>query len=141
MKERKKMGKQFEEFENSVGSQFVKFGRLNMQLPLMDESALRNKKRRKLSIDERFKKFHTNNPVVYEKIVRIARELQLLGKRKVGMSLIFERLRWLDYIETKDDEPFKLSNDYRAEYSRLIMLQETDLVGVFDIRQLRREKK
>jgi hypothetical protein len=114
---------------------------LIMQLPLMDEIILGNKKRRKLSIAERFKRFHTNNPIVYEKIVKIAREVKTLGKHKIGMSLIFERLRWLDYIETKDDEPFKLSNDYRAEYSRLVMLQETDLSGVFDIRQLRREKR
>ena len=67
------------------------------------------------SIAERFDTFHRANPHIYRRIVQIARQMQARGVRKMGISLIFERLRWLHFIEVKTDEGFKLSNDFRAD--------------------------
>lgn len=92
----------------------------------------------KKSIRERFTTFHNGNPKVYREIVGIARQMKARGVQKMGISLIFERLRWLHFIEVQTDEGFKLSNDFRAEYARLIMNREPDLEGFFETRALRR---
>jgi len=90
------------------------------------------------SIHDRFTDFHVLNPSVYKAIVEIARVMQGRGIPKMGIALIFERLRWLHFIDTRGAEGFKLSNDFRAEYARLIMRQEPSLAGFFEIRELRR---
>jgi len=90
------------------------------------------------SIRARFLRFHEENPRVYAEIVEIARLMKQRGVKVMGIALIFERLRWLHFIEVLTDEPYKLSNDFRAEYSRLIMYSEEDLQGFFRTRELRR---
>ena len=110
-----------------------------VQLQLANSTdKIRNTPRR--SIAERFADFHVQNPDVYQAIVEIARVMKGRGIHKMGIALIFERLRWLHYIDTKGAEPFKLSNSFRAEYSRLIMQQEPSLAGFFEIRELRRKQ-
>jgi len=91
------------------------------------------------SIRERFLKFHEDNPAVYDEIVAIARTMRERGVKLMGIALIFERLRWLHFIEVLTEEPYKLSNDFRAEYARFIMRQEADLAGFFRTRELRRK--
>jgi len=109
-----------------------------VQLQLANSTdKIRNTPRR--SIAERFADFHIQNPDVYQAIVEIARVMKGRGIHKMGIALIFERLRWLHFIDsTKGAEPFKLSNSFRAEYARLIMQQEPSLAGFFEIRELRR---
>ena len=108
-----------------------------VQLQLANSTdKIRNTPRR--SIAERFADFHALNPDVYAAIIEIARTMKGRGINKMGISLIFERLRWLHYIDTKGAEGFKLSNDFRSEYARLIMRSERDLAGFFEIRELRR---
>ena len=90
-------------------------------------------------IAERFQIFHRDNPHIYQRIVDIAFEMRQRGVKKMGIALIFERLRWLNFIEVNNtDGGFKLSNDYRAEFARLIMQQEPGLEEFFEIRELRR---
>jgi len=90
-------------------------------------------------IAERFQIFHRDNPHIYQRIVDIAFEMRQRGVKKMGIALIFERLRWLHFIEVNNtDGGFKLSNDYRAEFARLIMQQEPGLEEFFEIRELRR---
>jgi hypothetical protein len=49
----------------------------------------------------------------------------------VGIGMLYEVLRWNYYMTTESQEEYKLSNDFRAAYSRLIMKQETGLEGIF----------
>jgi hypothetical protein len=90
------------------------------------------------SIHARFWKFHPNNPEVYNNLVRLAREFRAKGynrNRKMSISMLFEVLRWNYYIEVdQGDEEFKLSNDFRAPYARLIMAVERDLSDAFNTR-------
>ncbi len=89
-------------------------------------------------IEEQFEVFHENNPHVYEALVREGRSLLARGHRKLGISMLYERLRWQVYMETHDDEhDFKLPNNYRSYYARLIMRQEPDFEGVFALAELR----
>lgn len=85
----------------------------------------------------RFLRFHSNNPEVYNNLVRLAREFRRVShnhNRKLGIAMIYEVLRWQYFIAVDTDETFRLSNDFRAYYARLIMEQEKDLTDAFNTR-------
>lgn len=81
-----------------------------------------------------FDRFHADNPRVYEVLVRLAREwVARTGRHKLGIATLYERTRWEIALATSDPD-FKLNNNFRAYYARLIMLREPDLAGLFDLR-------
>jgi hypothetical protein len=90
-----------------------------------------------LTLDQQFEAFHTENPHVYEHLHTLA----LNAKRKgltVGIAMLFEVLRWQYLMTTTDTaSDFKLNNNYRAFYSRLLMEQEPELDGYFETRTQR----
>lgn len=88
-------------------------------------------------LEKAFWTFHENNEQVYHMLVKFAREWRRLKSgSQLGISLLFERVRWEKSLETGDDE-FKLNNNHRAFYARLIMKHNPDLDGVFRMRQQR----
>lgn len=91
------------------------------------------------SIQERFEDFHAANPRIYDLLVRFARDAKRAGRRQYGIAAIFERVRWHIYIETQRDDDFKLNNDYRSRYARMIMDREPDLAEFFELRELKTE--
>jgi hypothetical protein len=85
------------------------------------------------TIPERFQRFHAANPHVYAALVNLARAFRAKrGSRKLGIGMLYEVLRWNYYMTTDSEEEYKLSNDFRACYSRLIMEQEPDLAEIFN---------
>lgn len=92
------------------------------------------------TIQERFEQFHRLNPWVYESLVELVRDYQRRGYPAIGIGHLVEILRWLRRGKTYDPTAdFKLSNDYRSRYSRLIMEREPDLDGFITTRSLRTE--
>jgi len=88
-------------------------------------------------IDRKFLEYHSDNPQIYDSIVRYARQLKAAGRTTFGIGAIVERIRWDYAISTKPDEKgFKISNDYRSRYSRLVMINCADLRGFFKTKQL-----
>jgi len=86
------------------------------------------------SISDRFEAFHAVNPRVYVTLVRLAREwVSRTGSHKLGIATLYERTRWEIAIKTSDPD-YKLNNDFKAYYARLIMFSEPDLNGLFDLR-------
>lgn len=86
------------------------------------------------TLAERFEVFHRDNPHVYRTLVRLAREwVNTTGRRKLGISMLFERARWDLAIQTNADD-FRLNNSHRAFYARLIAAQERDLADLFELR-------
>lgn len=82
----------------------------------------------------RFEQFHADNPSVYDTLTRLAREwIVKTGRRKLGIATLFERARWEIALATNDPD-FRLNNNWRAFYARLIIRQEADLDGLFDLR-------
>jgi hypothetical protein len=82
----------------------------------------------------RFEEFHADNPRVYEVLVSLARQWVVrTGRGKLGIGALYERARWEIALATGDPD-FKLNNNYRAYYARLIMAREWDLRGLFDLR-------
>lgn len=86
------------------------------------------------TIEERWVGFHAANPHVYKLLRNMALNLKRRGFQHCGIALLWERLRWLSYIETYGLEEYKFSNSHRAFYARLIMQEEPELAGFFHIR-------
>tara|TARA_R110002110_G_scaffold415835_1_gene657195 strand:+ start:22054 stop:22386 length:333 start_codon:yes stop_codon:yes gene_type:complete len=84
---------------------------------------------------EGFWQFHRDNPGVYVRLVAMTRIMRNAGRTRIGIGMLFEVLRWEYWLSTESDEPFKLNNNYRAYYSRLIEQREPDLRGMFTKRK------
>ena len=91
------------------------------------------------SIQAAFTAFHLRNPKVYEGLVTLAREWKAAGNAQLGISMLWDVLRWKWHIEglPDDAEEWKLNNNYKSRYARLIMTVEDDLDGMFETRELR----
>jgi hypothetical protein len=85
-------------------------------------------------LEDAFWRFHTQNPHVYRLLVRLAREWKRSVGGKLGIKALFERARWESRIVTQGEE-YALNNNYTAFYARLIMAQERDLKGIFNLRE------
>ena len=84
-----------------------------------------------------FARFHGENPRVYEVLRDLAlAEMKVNRKRKLGIAALWERMRWHMDLETKNTD-FKLPNNHRSRYARLLMKQEPELSTFFTIRPLR----
>lgn len=93
------------------------------------------------AIRERFDEFHADHPEVYVQLVELARQWVSVGHAKLGISTLFEKLRWEWHVSgLRDSQGYKLNNDYRALYARKIMAENPDLAGVFETRRLSTER-
>lgn len=79
-----------------------------------------------------WERFHAEHPEVYEKLVGLAREVQSRGKR-VGIRLLWERLRYFYYIEQNSDK-YRYNDHLPPYYARYIMERNPDLAGFFETR-------
>ena len=92
---------------------------------------------KKITIQERFEKFHSDHPHVYEILVKFAKEAKKSGKTKLGTKLLVERARWELMFLTKSEDSFKINNSYTSRYARLIMEQEGELEDFFNLRNIK----
>lgn len=87
--------------------------------------------------EQAFWKFHEANPQIYELLEHYARRWRRANPTApVGIDLLYARIRWDFAVNTwkvgKDTvNNFKLSNNHKPYYSRLIMEKNPDLKGVF----------
>lgn len=89
-------------------------------------------------LDQDFAQFHRDNPLVYDALVRLARQAKARGHERIGIKMLFEVVRWEMFLKTSDAaSDFKLNNNYTSRYARLIMASEPDLAGIFFVRDLR----
>lgn len=93
------------------------------------------------TIQARFEAFHAAHPEVYRMLLRFARQyVQATGRSKVGIRMLWERMRWEVHIAGLPDknEDFKLNDHYHSRYARLLA-REPDLANAFELRELRAE--
>ena len=89
----------------------------------------------KFDKQELFFEFHDKNPQVLKSLTMMAKKYRAKRpSQKVGIATLFEALRWDYYIAVDSDDDFKLNNNFRAYYARLIMRANPDLEGIFDLR-------
>ena len=84
---------------------------------------------------DRFNAFHKANPHVYVALRHLGLMMKRRGHKRIGIAMLFEQLRWAYYLQTTDTDGFKLNNNYRAYYARLLMKQEPELTGFFTTRE------
>lgn len=88
------------------------------------------------TIEERFWAYHRAHPECYAKLVAACRNVLAAGRTHWSIDGAFEVVRYFRYIRP-DAEAYRLNNNYRALYARLIMQREPDLAGFFEVRALR----
>lgn len=86
-------------------------------------------------LDTEFLAFHAANPHIYDALVVLARRAKAAGRKRAGIGMLWEVLRWDIFIRTTGTE-YKLNNNLRSRYARLIMHREADLAGFFETRVL-----
>jgi hypothetical protein len=85
--------------------------------------------------EARFAKFHADNPHIYQRLVSLARRAKAAGRRRLGIRVLWERMRWELEVETlRADGAPKLNNNYTGKYVRLIQRLEPDLREFFETR-------
>jgi hypothetical protein len=87
---------------------------------------------------ERFEQFHQNNPQVYSALKSMTLEMINRGRRQIGIGMLFEVLRWNYYMATNDpNSDFKLNNNYRSHYARLLIAENPEWANMFQLREMR----
>lgn len=90
---------------------------------------------RRGTIQERFERFHRDNPHVYKRLRDLIFEDLNAGLPIAGIDFYVSVLRWKVRMETRGDD-FKLNNDWRSRYARMLMDNEPELRGKFETRTL-----
>jgi hypothetical protein len=81
--------------------------------------------------------FHGEHPDVYFALEKLALEWVNKRKRKHGgIAMFWETLRYFSDMGAKDEE-YRLSNNHRAYYARLLLHDHRILRGVLSVRELR----
>ena len=79
--------------------------------------------------------FHTAHPDVYAELRRMAIQFVARGHNQLGIGMLWETLRYHTLLGAQPgEETFRLNNNYRALYARLLMEREPMLRGVFTTR-------
>jgi hypothetical protein len=90
------------------------------------------------SLQESFEAFHRANPAVYAALKRMALDMRRKGVRRYGIGGLFELMRWQYALQTQGDE-YRLNNNYRSRYARLLMDDVGELRNFFEVRELQSE--
>ncbi len=82
--------------------------------------------------------FDAANPHVYRNLRKLALIVIHSGRKKIGISYLWERLCWDYYVKTDHPESkFKLNHNYRATYARLLAAGEPELENAFFFREMK----
>lgn len=89
----------------------------------------------------RFQEFHAANPHVYSTLVFQCKAYRNMHPdRQLGIATLWENLRW-DYLMSVDHGiDFKLNNNHKAHYSRMIMANEPSLADIFAVREMQSDE-
>lgn len=80
--------------------------------------------------EAKFAQYHADHPAVYLTLRKFALEARRAGRDRLSINMLFERVRWETMVGAGDDT-FKMNNNWRAHYARLLMRQEVELGPAF----------
>ena len=87
------------------------------------------------TIQDRFESFHNLNPWVLDALEQLTADYVQRGRRRLGIKMLVEVLRWQYGRATTGDE-FKLNNNYSSRYVRLILERHPEWSDIFATREL-----
>ncbi|GAA1353486.1 hypothetical protein [Streptomyces beijiangensis] len=88
------------------------------------------------SIQVHFESFHELNPWVHRQLASMTEDCINRGFDRIGIGMLFELLRWRYGAATRGDE-FRLNNNYRSRYVRLLIDEHPEWACLFETRTLR----
>jgi hypothetical protein len=68
----------------------------------------------------KFKKYHQDNPKVWELFKKFAYDMKNSGREKYSAEIIVNQIRWHYDISSKGDDVFKINNDFKPMYARML---------------------
>ena len=87
---------------------------------------------------EKFEEFHRANPHVLTNLEALTDKLIRRGQKHIGIGYLFEILRYESFMRTVDpDSEFKLNNNLRSRYARLLLERHPEWSEVISVRNLR----
>lgn len=87
---------------------------------------------------EKFEQFHKLNPQVALSLENMAQDLIRRGRKRVGIKMLLEVLRWNYQMKTDDpNSDFKINNNYAPYYARLLIERHPTWADVFELRMIR----
>ena len=89
------------------------------------------------SIQEQFETFRIAHPEVLPILERLTDQALSAGMRRIGIGFLWERMRWTMRVERRSGEDYKLNNNYRSRYVRLLIELHPEWESVFETRELR----
>jgi len=87
-------------------------------------------------LDKKFWDFHDKNPQVFAKLEELALQAYTRGRKKIGIGMIFEVLRWNSNMQTTGDT-YKLNNSYRSRYVRILIQSHPEYHDLFETRRIK----
>jgi len=87
-------------------------------------------------LDRKFWDFHHNNPIVFNKLEKLAADAYKTGRKKIGIGMLFEVLRWYSMFEVQG-EAYKLNNSYRSRYTRILIDAHPEYRSMFETRRIK----
>lgn len=87
-------------------------------------------------LDKKFWAFHKENPQVFTKLEELALQAFTRGRKKIGIGMIFEVLRWNSHMSTTGDN-YKLNNSYRSRYVRILIDKHPEYKDLFETRKIK----
>ncbi|ONI83469.1 hypothetical protein ALI22I_33755 [Saccharothrix sp. ALI-22-I] len=88
------------------------------------------------TIQQRFEQFHLDNPEVLETLERLAVEWFEAGKRKLGVKMLWERMRW-ERSKAVAPGTFALNDIYTSRYARELVSRHPEWAPYIELRELR----
>lgn len=89
------------------------------------------------TIQERFEAFHAANPWVYRAFVTLTEDWLRRGHDRIGIGMLTEVIRWQYGRATDGSEPFRVNNNFRSRYVRLLLDEHPEWTSVFETRELK----
>jgi hypothetical protein len=89
-----------------------------------------------VKLEAAFWTFHRANPLVYALLVQFAKQWAVIHQHG-SINALFERVRWEFGTTIQRTDGFRLNNNHRAFYARLIEDNEPGFHGFFRLRQQR----
>jgi hypothetical protein len=91
----------------------------------------------KPTIQEAFLEYHQANPHVYARLEQLSQEFIDLGVRRIGIDLFINQVRYERIRTTRDAQGFKINQNFSSRYARLLLDNNPDWEGLFELRSLR----
>ncbi|GAA2084390.1 hypothetical protein GCM10009759_03380 [Kitasatospora saccharophila] len=89
------------------------------------------------TIQERFEQFHDLNPWVLTDLERLAADCVEARFSKISIGMLFELVRYSYGRATLGGDDFRLNNDFRSRYARLLIERHPEWALRIEVRALR----